>query len=99
MIRVVNKKHWTGGGYYCGRPSALGNPFKIGIDGNRDEVTEKYREWLKEALKHDIIVRREFDALVAAYVDFGELVLVCWCAPERCHCDIIKEFIESAIVA
>ena len=27
-------------------PSPLANPFIIGKDGNRDEVVEKYRQWL-----------------------------------------------------
>ena len=97
MIRVVNKKFWSGSGYYCGRPSALGNQFKIGVDGNRDEVIEKYRLWLMEAFKHDVLVRREFDTLVSTYEDFGELVLVCWCKPLKCHGDVIKEFIEKAM--
>lgn len=96
-IRVVNKKHWNGGGYYCGRPSALGNPFSIGTDGNRDETIEKYRVWFTEALKDNAVVKREFDALVESYKVFGELILVCWCAPERCHGEIIKEFIEKAM--
>ena len=98
MITVVNKKYYNGtGGYYCGRPSPFGNPFKIGVDGNRDEVIGKYREWLENALKNDVAVKKEFDALVQGYRDFGELILVCWCKPLGCHCDVIKEFIERAV--
>ena len=93
-IRVVNKKNWSGAGYYCGRPSVLGNLFQIGIDGSRDEVIEKYRVWLEQALLHDARVRNEFLALVRAYKDFGELTLVCWCKPLKCHGDVLKEFIE-----
>ena len=97
-IQVVNKKNWNGGGYYIGRPSALGNPFKIGADGNRNETIDKYRAWLTEALKNDVSVKREFDALVAAYAAFGELILVCWCAPLPCHGEVIREFIEKAVL-
>lgn len=104
MIRVMNKRTYKGGGYYIGRPSALGNPFSH-IEhslakkhvATRDEAVEKYREWLAEALKSNRSVKREFDALVTAYKDFGELVLVCWCVPEKCHGEIIKEFIEKAV--
>ena len=32
---------------YIGRPMKWGNPFHIGKDGNRFEVCEKYREWIK----------------------------------------------------
>jgi hypothetical protein len=31
---------------YVGRPSKFGNPFVIGKDGTRQEVVNKYREWL-----------------------------------------------------
>lgn len=32
---------------YIGRPSKWGNPFSIGRDGSREEVIEKYREWIE----------------------------------------------------
>ncbi len=32
---------------YIGRPSEFGNPFRIGVDGDRDEVIEKFKEWIK----------------------------------------------------
>jgi len=31
---------------YIGRPSKWGNPFVVGVDGSRDEVIEKYEEWI-----------------------------------------------------
>jgi len=46
MINIVNRKSYRGEGVYIGRPSPLGNPFKIGRDGTRDEVVARYREWL-----------------------------------------------------
>ncbi len=62
---------------YVGRPSKWGNPFTIGRDGTRDEVVEKYRAWLP-----------------MSGLDPRELRgkdLVCWCAPERCHADVLLE--------
>ena len=56
MISVLNRKHhptyWAeqSAAYYIGRPSPLGNPFKIGPDGDRDAVIERYRLWLTEVL-------------------------------------------------
>ena len=32
---------------YIGRPSFWGNPFSIGKDGNRDEVIEKYENYIR----------------------------------------------------
>jgi hypothetical protein len=65
---------------YVGRPSKWGNPFVIGRDGSRDEVIAKYRAW---------IVRQP--ALMAALHELRGKDLVCWCAPERCHADVLVE--------
>jgi hypothetical protein len=40
-------------GIYIGRPSALGNPFVIGKDGDRATVIRKYAAWLAEQLKNE----------------------------------------------
>jgi Domain of unknown function (DUF4326) len=56
----------------------LSNPFVIGRDGSRNEVIAKYRAW---------IVRQP--ALMAALHELRDKDLVCWCAPERCHADVL----------
>lgn len=69
--------------------SPLANPFKIGRDGDRDEVVAKYRCWLWREYKKGGLVRRELEA-IAARVKAGEAVeLVCWCAPQKCHGDVV----------
>jgi hypothetical protein len=65
---------------YVGRPSKWGNPFAIGRDGSRDEVIAKYRAW---------IVRQP--TLMAALHELSGKNLVCWCAPERCHAEVLIE--------
>jgi hypothetical protein len=67
---------------YVGRPGKWGNPFRIGRDGNRSEVLEKYKEYVRNLLHtsdrfvHDLEQLRGKD-------------LVCWCAPAPCHADIL----------
>jgi Domain of unknown function (DUF4326) len=76
MPRVLNK-HVHGvpaGAVYCGRGSPYGNPFRIGVDGDRDEVCRRFRAEILPAL--DVSALRGKD-------------LVCFCAPRRCHCDDI----------
>jgi len=51
MITVVNKRYYRGGGVYIGRPSLLGNPFRIGEHGTRKEVIAKYRVWLWQQIQ------------------------------------------------
>lgn len=81
--KVVNLKEdeYT---VYIGRPSKWGNPFKIGRDGNREEVLEKYRQYL--------LNNRE---LMNEILSLDGEILGCYCKPKRCHGDIIVETIEA----
>lgn len=66
---------------YVGRPSPFGNPFVIGKDGDRTTVIAKYREWLLQ--------QPELVAKVKA--ELRGKALVCWCAPQACHADVLVE--------
>lgn len=68
------------GRVYVGRPTKWGNPFKLGRDGSRAEVIDKYRAWLLAQ-----------PALLATLPELAGKDLVCWCAPEPCHADILIE--------
>lgn len=93
MIRIENKKHYRGEGVYIGRPSPLGNPFKIGEYGTRREVIARYREWLWRQINLRGVVYRELQRL-AAIAKQSDLVLICWCKEQGreigCHGDILK---------
>jgi hypothetical protein len=80
MCKVLNKRiHGIPrGAVYIGRPSIWGNPFVIGKDGSRDDVIAKYETWL---LGNGQLV----DQLAA----LAGKDLVCWCAPARCHGDVL----------
>lgn len=84
MIRIENKKTYRGDGVYIGRPSLLGNPFKIGEQGTRAEVISLYRSWLWGQIKLRGDVYRELQRL-AAIARRGNLVLICWCKQPGCH--------------
>lgn len=58
---------------YCGRGSPWGNPYRIGWR-TRDQVCDL------------------FESEVLPTLDVAQLKgkdLVCFCAPQRCHCDAI----------
>lgn len=65
------------------RPSKWGNPFKIGRDGARDEVIEKYAKW--------ILTQRK---LLDSIEELRGKRLGCWCAPARCHADVLIDLLE-----
>lgn len=65
---------------YIGRPSKWGNPFKIGRDGNRDEVIEKYRNYILSN-----------ESLIKDICELKGKTLGCWCHPKLCHGDVLSE--------
>ena len=81
MCKVLNK-HATGGqpcrcGLYRTRQQ-MGNPFRIGIDGDRAAVIAKYERWLRN--QHHLL--RALDELRGHD-------LLCFCAPKACHGDLL----------
>jgi len=62
------------------RTTKWGNPFRIGPDGDRDEVCNKYEKWLPTQ-----------PDLMAAICELRGKTLGCWCKPERCHGDFLVE--------
>lgn len=67
---------------YIGRPSKWGNPFVLGIDGDREQCIEQYREWLTTQPELiTAILRGELDGKV----------LGCWCSPRPCHGDVLAD--------
>ena len=67
---------------YVGRPSPWGNPFVIGRDGDRAAVIERYRRWLWNEIRQGRLDSAELAALAGKD-------LVCWCAPEPCHAEVL----------
>jgi len=71
------------GAVYIGRPipglprSKWGNPYKIGRDGTREEVIAKFECHLYDS------------GLFNHIHELHGRDLVCWCAPEPCHGDVL----------
>jgi hypothetical protein len=95
-ITIGNKRR-NDRGIYIGRPSALGNPFVIGRDGDRAAVIRKYQAWLAEQLKNAKSAASFELQRLAKQAEQRDICLVCWCAPEPCHGDIIKCAIERLL--
>lgn len=74
---------------YIGRGSPWGNPFIIGRDGDRDAVVEQYEAMLASQIDSGSI---SLEALAALH---GK-DLVCFCAPQRCHGDVLERAAEWA---
>ena len=105
MINVVNKRYHksTPLDVPIHRGFALGNPWTH-IKGEtkalyqcetREESIEKYKVWFDEqiASKNQEVL----DVLRKIYkmAKVGDVNLVCYCFPLKCHGQIIKNYVES----
>lgn len=77
-VKVLNKHHKNipKNSVYIGRGSPYGNPFVIGVHGNRHQVINKF--------KCEILPNLDVSAL-------RDKNLVCFCAPLLCHGDLILQ--------
>lgn len=92
-ILVGNIKHGDRG-HYIGRPSALGNPFSLEKEDEREQVIEQYREWFYKNIDNKEI-QEELQVIKDMLKDKGEVTLLCWCSPFRCHGHVIREYLEN----
>lgn len=76
---VLNKADFGAGlplnSSYIGRGTFAGNPYRIGVDGTRDEVIDLY---IAEK-------RKDADFIAQVRQQLKGRHLVCHCAPLRCH--------------
>lgn len=92
-MNIVHKRDHTPtpSDVYVGRPSPLGNPYShLPIRGtiqvaNRDLAVEHYGRWLLSKIRE--ADPKVLEALAALTPDS---TLVCFCAPQRCHAEMIE---------
>jgi hypothetical protein len=87
MCRVLNK-HAAGrhdGAIYIGRGSKWGNPFRIGVDGDRAAVIANHARWLRD--QHHLL--RALDELRGKH-------LLCFCTPAACHGDLLLRLANAS---
>jgi len=70
------------------KASIFSNPFKIGKDGTREEVCQKYKSFILQKITKDETLKNELLQLKGKN-------LGCWCFPEMCHGNIICELIDE----
>lgn len=72
------------------KSSNFANPYKIGKDGTREEVLEKYKKYIIDKINNNPELMRELNSMKGKK-------LGCWCFPERCRGNILLELIELHI--
>jgi hypothetical protein len=95
-IRIVHKHHGASSGVYVGRPTLLGNPSRVQRDA-REQAVQRYRAWLRRQWQVGGEVKEALLELARAYTERDELTLICWCAPRRCHAEVIREAVLGIV--
>jgi len=83
-------------GYYVGRPTVLGNPYTLEAYTRTDAIA-RYRIWLRQQWHLHGEVHAALLQLARRYKERGELTLACWCAPQRCHAEVIREAVLGIV--
>lgn len=84
---VVNLRDTKDYDYRIDRRTAFGNPFKIGVDGTREDCIDQYRRVFLNRMKFNPKFRQKILAMKGKR-------LACWCAPLPCHGDVIVEYLD-----
>jgi len=98
-VTVVNLKKMPKPDFRADRSTALGNPFYMNRESERELVCDQYEAYFLGNLNPDVApvgFLSELDKILQA-AKKGDITIGCWCAPKRCHCDTIKEYIDSEV--
>jgi hypothetical protein len=102
---MSRRKGWRKpeGVIYVGRPTKWGNPFEIGVHGDRPTVIAMYRRWITTGrvpasvdLDRDELRTRRRRVLDEAPHELRGHPLACWCKlGEACHADVLLEIANA----
>ena len=94
-VTVVNLKN-SSADFVCDRTSPLGNPFVLEHEIQRAFVISQYNIYFHTNLNPDYAPEGFLEYLdkILQEAKVRPITLGCWCAPKKCHCDIIKNYVE-----
>ena len=99
MISIKNLRKWFWREVYdvkCDRSSPLGNPYVMKDEWERLDVCMRYEVYLWDKVREwNNKVCDELNRLYLIYKKYWMLNLYCWCFPKRCHCESIKNVLDS----
>ena len=85
----------------------LGNPYThikdkktlaMFVVKTRDEAIDRYEGYFDRMYKGNAPFKYIIDEIYEKYKNGEDVYLECYCKPERCHCDIIKEKLEKRLL-
>jgi hypothetical protein len=70
------------------KSSIWSNPYKIGKDGTRDEIIDKYKIYIENKILNE-------PNMIDELLNLKNKNLGCWCKPDKCHGDILLQLINK----
>lgn len=104
-ILIVNRKNRQAGDVPDGmqvfrvdRSTPLGNPFEMNGERERESTIAQYRFYFlaRVQAKNDRLFNEYLETLLRAY-EKANIALECWCAPKRCHAEVIAKYLEEKV--
>ena len=89
------------------RPSILGNPYTDikerntkaqYVVRNRDEAIDCYSDYYDVMYGSNLEFTREIDEIYEKYKAGQDVYLECYCAPKKCHGDVIAEKLRKRLI-
>lgn len=75
----------------------LGNPFKLNPNETRGSTLQKFKQWAWKEYNTNKTYKDKLDTIAERIINGENIELVCFCKPNPCHGDILKDFIEWII--
>lgn len=80
--------------------SVLGNPeeMKLQTEGERNRVCNVYKEYMLVQFINNKRFAAAINQIQALHEQHGEITLLCWCWPKRCHAHEIAGFVQRITI-
>ena len=79
--------------FYCGRPTALGNPYPMNSEKDRDRVCNAYDQSFEVRRATSYKMRNELALIWRHLIEHKTVQLSCYCSPKRCHTETIANYL------
>lgn len=110
-IVVYNRQHEnhsdSPNNFRCYRPFVLGNPYShLTVDktkaiykvSTREDAIKAYDHYFDLMYRSNLKFKKVVDIMYERYKTGEDVFLECYCKPQACHCDIIKEKLEKRLM-
>lgn len=108
VYNITKESHSGPNNFNCYRGvSVLSNPYThikdkktkaLFVVKDRETAIKMYGEYFDKMYGNNICFTKEIDRIYEKYKNGEDVYLGCYCAPEHCHCDIIKEKLEKKLI-